>query len=115
MVSHTRKNSNTSLSEILNDHIVSKGNENFTIKLSRIYNLTSLKSNENNNIRMGIGYSTNPIVSKSLADTNPSIEIINRFSYQSNISKSSIDHVFERSSKPNSLYFIRPTQHAIDM
>ncbi|CAH8628808.1 unnamed protein product [Schistosoma curassoni] len=62
-----------------------------------------------------IEYSTNPIVSKSLADTNPSIEIINRFSYQSNISKSSIDHVFERSSKPNSLYFIRPTQHAIDM
>ncbi|VDP74611.1 unnamed protein product [Schistosoma curassoni] len=67
------------------------------------------------NVLILIEYSTNPIVSKSLADTNPSIEIINRFSYQSNISKSSIDHVFERSSKPNSLYFIRPTQHAIDM
>lgn len=51
MVSHTNKTLDTSLlSEILNDHIVSKGNEDSTLKLSRIENLTSLKSNENNNI-----------------------------------------------------------------
>ncbi|CAH8659683.1 unnamed protein product [Schistosoma rodhaini] len=62
-----------------------------------------------------IEYSTNPIVSKSLKNTNPSIEIMNKFSYPSNLSKSSIDHLLEHSSKPNSLYIIRPTQHAIDM
>ncbi|CAH8561119.1 unnamed protein product [Schistosoma turkestanicum] len=62
-----------------------------------------------------IEYSTNPIVCKSLIDTNPAVEIMNKSLYQLNISKPSIDHTFERLSKPNPLYCIRPTQHAVDM
>ncbi|KAK4474513.1 hypothetical protein MN116_000713 [Schistosoma mekongi] len=62
-----------------------------------------------------IEYPPKPTVYKSLMDTNQSIEIIKPSHYQMNMSKPSTEHTFERLSRPNSLYFLRPTQRAVDM